>query len=199
VRAGFGLGVLVGALVGGGGVYLATERPWGSSQTSIEPDAGVAEVSKKKKKKRRGKKRRGKRRAGSGAAMADDIPVLTEAEQKLVWKGAKVAIPEKSVDFGSAEGGGRSLSATEINSAIKSGSQSVIDCIDEARGSAVLKSAVTFKLLVDGHGTVTKSRVRAPVYLFDHGFLKCARSAVRSVQFPATGAFTVVTAPYDLY
>lgn len=196
MRAGFGLGILVGALLGGGGVYLAIERPWGGGPEVAAPDAGVEQANVKKK-KRQGKKRHGRRRAGEPAG--EDIPELTDEQRRLVWKGAKVAVPSRKVDYGSGEPEGRTLSPAEINSVIKSGSRSVIDCIEQARGNALLKSAVTLELLVDEHGSVTKSRVRAPVYLFENGFERCARAAARELQFPATGAYTVVTAPYELY
>lgn len=198
MRAGFGLGVLVGALLGGGGVYLAIEQPWGSGTSEVGPDAGVKQAdSGKKKKKHRGKRRHGRRRAGETAGA--EIPELTDAQRKLVWRGEKVALPDRQVDYGSAGGEVRSLSPAEINRVIKSRSQPVVDCIDRARGEALLRTAVTFELLVDGGGNVTKSRVRAPVYLFENGFGDCARSAARKLRFPATGGYTVVTAPYDLY
>jgi len=173
------------------------ERPWASGPTAAQPDAGVEQANKGKKKKRRGKKRHGRRPAG--APEGDDIPELTDEQRKLVWKGEKVAMPDRQVDYGSGAAEARSLSASEINDVIKSRSQPVIECIEEARGNALLKTAVTFELLVDGSGTVTKSRVRAPVYLFENGFAKCARSAARQLRFPSTGGYTVVTAPYDLY
>jgi hypothetical protein len=54
-------------------------------------------------------------------------------------------------------------------------------------------------MLVTGEGRVTKVRMRAPQYLFAHGFQACARGAAKSLRFPSTGAPTVVTAPFDLF
>ncbi|HWN69571.1 MAG TPA: hypothetical protein VNM90_18140, partial [Haliangium sp.] len=58
---------------------------------------------------------------------------------------------------------------------------------------------ITAEMLVNGQGQVSKMRVRAPAYLFAHGFYACARRATLGLRFPATGAPTVVTAPYDLH
>lgn len=187
-------GMLVGLVLGGGGVYLGLERPWAGGEAATEAeeaDAGAPAVTKKPAKRKR---KKGKRRA-----VADDGEVvLTEAQTKLTWKGDAVALPERAVDMGSA-GEGRALSGSEINDVIKRRSGAVIDCISEAAGNAPLKSAVTLKLLVDGGGAVTKIRVRAPAYLFEHGFYPCARAAASRMTFPATGGFTVVTAPFDIY
>lgn len=185
--------MLVGLLVGGGGTYLALEKPWVSQEEAVEapPDAGPDEPSKGKKKKKR-RKRRAK------APTGDEIPVLTDADRKLISKGDRVELPTKSVDM-AGEGGGRALSGGEINDTIRSRSKPMIRCINDATGNAPLKAQVTLKLLVGPDGRVQKSRVRAPAYLFDHGFYDCARGAARELVFPATGAHTVVTAPFDIY
>ncbi len=190
---GFLPGMLVGLLVGGGGVYLGMTRPWSTGGDRVAAaDAGPSEA---KNKRKRSKKRHKRRRPRS------DEPgeiVLTDADQKLRWRGRALELPKRDVDFAGGDSG-RTLSASEINSVIKNRSQPVVDCIKEARGEAPLKTAVTLELLVDGNGKVEKSRVRAPAYLFDHGFGECVGRAARQLRFPATGAPTIVTAPYDLY
>jgi len=40
--------------------------------------------------------------------------------------------------------------------------------------------------------------MRAPQYLFDQGAYGCVRSAAMAMRFPATGDYTVVTAPFTL-
>ena len=193
---GFFLGLLVGSLLGGGGVYLAIERPWAPEETAAAAlDAG-AEQEREGKRGKRAKNRRKRRNEGPAD---DQTTELSEAQRRLVWRGDKVALPSREVDYASGEAEARSLSSGEINQVIKSKSQPVIDCIEEARGNALLKSAVTFELLVDGSGNVARSRVRAPAYLFERGFARCAKDAVRKLRFPATGGHTIVTAPYDLY
>jgi hypothetical protein len=74
----------------------------------------------------------------------------------------------------------------------------MIDCIAEARGEAELDARIQVEMLVNGDGQATKMRVRAPAYLFAHGFHACARKAMLGLRFPATGGHTVVSAPYDL-
>ena len=74
----------------------------------------------------------------------------------------------------------------------------MIGCITGAVGAAPLTGRVTVSMLVGGDGAVGKVRVQAPRYLHEHGLLACARKAARALPFPATGAPTVVTVPYDL-
>lgn len=159
------------------------------------------------------RKRSGRRRKRSGDAagviagdgdgavsmeVSGDMPELGAADRKLIWKGDAVALPARSVDFGGV-GESRSLGPQEINQAIKSQSSAVLSCITVARGNAPLDAQITVKMLVDGGGAVTAVRMRAPAYLFEHGFYTCARKAATAMRFPATGAPTVVEAPYDLY
>ena len=59
-------------------------------------------------------------------------------------------------------------------------------------------ATITVKLLVDGNGRVTRSRLQAPRYLFEHGLLGCAQRALGRMKFPATGAPTLVTLPVNL-
>lgn len=193
---GFVPGLILGALLGAGGVYSLYEKPWQGQAAPATADAGaeVAAAEPSSSKKKKGK--RGKRRA-QAAPEGDDIPELTSADRKLVWKGPAVSLPPRDIDFaGGAEA--RPLDAGEINSVIKGQGQGVIDCIVKARGNAPLEAKITLQLLVDGNGDVKKARMRAPQYLYDHGFETCAARAGRAMSFPATGAYTVVTAPFTL-
>lgn len=93
---------------------------------------------------------------------------------------------------------GRPLDDGEIQSGIASGSAPMIDCIKDATAGAELSAEVTVQMLVSADGKVGKMRVRAPAWMHAHGLLACARRAGRSFPFPATGAPTVVTAPFHL-
>lgn len=185
----------VGVLAGGGGVYLALEKPWRSGQgAETTPDAGPPVAAKKPPRKPK-RWRRGKR--PTRYRINDDKPIeLSDAQKALVWRGS-VRPPAQSADFAS-EGGGRTLSGSEINQVIGSQSGAIIDCIKKARGSAALSATITVKMLVTGQGSVSQVALHAPRYLFEHGFGGCARAAARSMRFAAAGKQTVVTAPYTV-
>jgi len=183
-------------------MYLVLERPWvrpASAPAQVaatpRPDAGPAP--------KKPRKRRGARGPGGGAAAGTEVEidpaiVLTDADRRLEWRGDAVELPKQTVDMGGGAEG-RALEQGEINQAIQGGSQPMLDCIVRATGQAPLTGAVTLKLLVDPQGRVTKTRVQAPAYLFAHDLLPCARRAAQSLGFPGTGAYTVVTAPFELY
>ena len=194
------MGLILGALLGGGGTYLALERPWAGEPVAAAADAGpeVVDSGKGKKGKRRKKGRKRKPSDVEIALTGDDIPDLSAADRKLMWKGDAVSLPGQSVDMGSDDGG-RPLNGSEIRSTIDSQSGGILGCITTSRGNAPLKATIKAKMLVDGGGQVKKSRFQAPRYLFDHGFYGCARKAASGLRFPATGGFTVVEVPYDLF
>lgn len=195
------MGLILGALLGSGGTYLALEQPWAGDAVASGADAGplVAEGTGKGKKRKKRKKRR-KRKPGDVQieVAGDDIPELSAADRKLKWKGDAISLPKRSVDMGSDDGG-RPLSGSEINATIRSQQDRILACITKARGNAQLKAKITVKMLVNGSGRVQKSRFRAPGYLFDHGFYGCARKAASAMSFPTTGGHTVVEVPFDLY
>jgi hypothetical protein len=93
----------------------------------------------------------------------------------------------------------RPLDAGEIARTFERGRAPLLDCIVRAAGEAPLQGAITLEMLVDGAGRVVKSRVQAPAYLFAHGLLPCVKRAAAQLGFPATGAHTVVTQPFELY
>lgn len=193
----FLVGFVIGVITGGGGVYLALEKPWDREDDVVaEVDAGATVAATRRK--RRGKRPQRKGRGSVEIPIEGDIPVLSPADRKLVWKGEAVTPPQQNVDFGAAQEG-RPLTAAEINSTIREQSGGILDCITRSRGNAQLEASITAKLLVGPRGAVDKIRIRAPRYLFDHGFNPCARKALRGLRFPATGASTVVDAPFELY
>ncbi|MBK9031600.1 MAG: hypothetical protein IPL61_09745 [Myxococcales bacterium] len=197
----FWVGLAIGAALGASAMYLGLKRPWRGAPApppvaAIAPppvDAGVAPT---------GKKKRGKRVAttssagGAAEREVDDDVVLTDADRKVEWRGDAVAAPPRLIDMEAADA--RALDDDEIAAGIAGGSRAVVDCIKDAAGPAPLSGEVTLKMLVGGDGRVTKARVRAAVYLHEHGLTACARRAARGFSFAATGAPTVVTAPFYL-
>jgi len=184
-------------------MYLVLRPPWGHRVTrtaSDEPAVVVigndAGVGKPKPKHRR-------TRAAGAVAQGDQEPeevappVLTAADRALEWRGDEVALPAQRIDMA---GGGeaRSLDADEITAAIASGGGGVKDCVVQGATGTDLRATITVKLLVDGRGQVTRSRVHAPHYLFERGLLGCAQRAASRIRFPAAGAATVVTVPVHL-
>lgn len=192
----------LGLVVGGAGTYAAIEKPWqdqGETVATAELDAGTeAEDSGKERKKRRKRGKRGQ--GGDGPAELQEIDeriTLTAADRSMVWRGPKIVLPEKNMDFSSG-GGGRNLNQGEISQAVNGGQKRLMSCIAEARGQAELAAKITLKILVEGNGNASKVRVQAPSYLMKHGLYPCATSAARAMNFPGTGAATIVTVPLDL-
>ncbi|MBZ0232557.1 MAG: hypothetical protein K8M05_09535 [Deltaproteobacteria bacterium] len=201
----FWLGLAIGLALGAVGMYLALEPPWAGGGEESGPSVAAADTADAgvpaKKKGRR--KARGGGRGGGTAGDAepfevDEQIVLTDADRRLEWKGDAVALPPRTVDMAGGDDGGRPLDDGEIQGGIARGSGPVIGCIKDATAGAAIAAEVTLQMLVGADGRVTKVRVRAPAWLHDHGLLACARRAARAMSFPATGAPTIVTAPYHL-
>jgi hypothetical protein len=201
-------GLILGAMIGGAGVYAGLERPWDgwlAKDVAVASDAGVETAAREEPGSKR-KRRRGRRSVPEAGTAVDgelgdvveEIPTLTEADRALVWKGDVVSLPPRQIDM-TSDSEARVLDSGEINTVIRAQSEPMVACITEARGNAELDARITVEMLVTGQGQVTKTRVRAPAYLFAHGFHACARRAAQGLRFPATGAPTVVTAPYDLH
>jgi hypothetical protein len=202
----FWLGLAIGAAVGSAAMYLGMERPWSrptpvTVAAPVAADAGVAPAPGKRR--RRGGGPRGG--AGGAAAGGDEAGdsmepavVLTDADRRLEWRGDDVALPRQQVDM-AARDDARALDSREIQATIARDGQAILDCVVRATGQASLEATVTVKMLVDGSGRAVKSRIQAPAYLFGNGLLPCARRAIQGLGFPATGAPTVVTQPFDLF
>ncbi len=186
-------------------MYLVLRPPWAHRVTTVPPtgpavvvignDAGVVKPKKPRKRSRP---------AGTQGAPqpGDDTeepepPPLTAAERALEWRGDDVALPAQTIDMA---GGGeaRKLDDGEINATIESQAGGVKDCVVQAATGTDLRATITVKLLVDGRGRVTRSRVQAPRYLFEHSLLGCTQRAVGRLHFPATGGPTIVTLPVNL-
>jgi hypothetical protein len=194
------VGLVIGLAVGAGATYLALRPPWGtaaspaSDATAIaeQPtDAGVAKPATKPRKRRT-------RTIDQPAETEETGPIeLSAADRALEWRGDRVALPPQQVDLG-AGGDARSLESGEIDATISNQTGSVRECVVTAATATDLRVTITIELLVDGGGRVTKSRLRAPRYLFGKGLLGCAQRALARLRFPATGAPTLVTFPVHL-
>jgi hypothetical protein len=200
----FWLGVAIGLVLGVTGTYLGLERPWRGDAAAVEvaseapTESRDAGVPTKKKPRRRGGGARAGGTAGDGEPYELEPEIeLTAADRALEWRGDAVALPPARIDM-TGGGDGRALDDGEIQGGIAGGSRAMIGCIQDAVGGAPLSAEVTVNMLVGGDGRVQKLRVRAPAYLHARGLLACARKAARSFPFPATGAPTVVTAPFHL-
>jgi hypothetical protein len=190
-------------------MYLGLRPPWRGGPTTVAtatPDAADSVGSGSAKKKKKGK---GRRTAGGGTdpGQGDDGGdygeeteppiVLTAADRKLEWRGDEVGLPPKVFDMDDGKEA-RSLDDGEISSTISRRGGGVIDCIVRGATNTDLVATVTLKLAVGGDGKVNKVKVQAPHFLFEQGLLACARRAAAKFDFPATGAATLVTAPFEL-
>lgn len=162
------------------------------------PDAGALTAGPKGKKKRKKRRAGG---AGGGEEWVEETEapavVVSAADREMVWRGAAIKAPTRSVDMGS-DGEQRPLSSDEIDATMNESSGGVLDCIRQGLAGAELSGQVALEMLVDPRGAVVKVRVGAPKWLMDHGFSDCAGSAARRIRFPATGAHTVVDAPFHI-
>lgn len=198
-------------------MYLALRPPWGghaapaTTVASAPGDAGVA------KPKRSRPHHHGRRRyaGGGGQGMtggdSDDqawanqgdtvedtgpAPVqLTAADRALEWRGDDVSPPPRKLDMSSDA---RPLEDGEIQQTISSQSGPAQDCVVQAATNAPLQATITVKMVVDAQGHVTREKLQAPHYLFEHGLLGCIRPALAHMHFPATGMPTLVTMPIHL-
>lgn len=184
--------------MGAGGAYLALEQPWAGGEqvaaVDVATDAGAGEPASGKRSKR--KRRKSKTAGGGDSDFGEPIPELSAADRQLIWRGDRVALPARDLDFAAGDSG-RALEPGEIDAGIRSNSDEVVACIEEARGAAPLTATIEAELLVDG-GRATSIRLRAPRYLFDRGFSACARRAIKGMRFANTGAPTVVSVPFEL-
>ena len=192
-------------------MYLALRPPWGGGATpapsaevvsTVPGDAGAS--STKPAKKRVKKRTPGSTTVAGGPEeefeeTEPELPPLTDAQRRLEWRGDDVTLPATRIDMG-AGGDARPLEDHEINNTINDqlGSVGLRDCVVQGATGTDLRATITVKLVVDGSGKVTKSKLHAPRYLFDKGLLTCAQRALKSMKFPATGAATLVTLPVSL-
>jgi hypothetical protein len=194
----FWTGLAVGALAGALATWLVMARPWRSEQKAAvaAPVDAAPEPVTGKKKPRRG--RRGGPGDGAGGDVDAPAPVLSASDRERVWRGGALSLPSRSIDMGQ-DSSARPLDTGEIDDVMRRSSQPIMSCIETALAGAELAGgSVELEMLVSGAGAVQKVRVGAPRWLMEHGFADCASSAARRIRFPATGAPTIVNAPYHV-
>ncbi len=177
-----------------------------------EAPTGDAGVGKPKKKKGRG----GRRPTGGGQNFAGGededwassggggeetepprLVQLSAADRAMEWRGDDTAPPKQSLDM-SSNAEARSLDNGEISSVVSSQSGPVQACFVRAAANTDLSGSMTIKMVVEGNGRVSRSRVQAPRYMFSQGVLACVQGAAKGMKFPATGMATLVTFPVNL-
>lgn len=201
-------------------MYLALRPPWAGRGTATIDAGAIAQqvVTDGGVGKKVGKKRVVRRRpAGpSGAVVAGDDPSwtaggddgagdelpprvvpLSAAERALEWRGDDTTKPAQKLDMAGG-GDARPLDDGEIQAVIASQSAATQKCIVDAATNTDLRGKITVRMIVDGNGRVTRSKLEAPRYLFERGLLGCVQRAVKAMKFPATGMATLVTMPINL-
>jgi hypothetical protein len=209
------VGLVIGLIVGAAAMYLVLRPPWASKATAPSDAGVVAEAPSdggvvKKKKKRRPGAGGGGHQPGPGGEDEDWVSSgggeetepprlvqLSAADRALEWRGEDTSPPKQTIDMNSG-GESRALDNGEIQSTIASQSGGVQSCVVKAAGNTDLSGTITVKMVVEGTGRVSRSRVQAPRYMFSQGLLACVQGALRGWKFPATGAPTLVTLPVNL-
>jgi len=138
--------------------------------------------------------------ANQGDTVEDTGPPpvqLSAADRAMEWRGDDVSPPPRKVDMNSDA---RPLEQGEIQSTISSQSGPAQQCVVQAASAvnAAMQATISVKMVVDAQGHVTRSKLQAPHYLFDHGLLNCIKGALGHMKFPATGMPTLVTMPINL-
>jgi hypothetical protein len=204
-------------------MYLALRPPWGAHATAPADAGQVAVVPADAKPAGKLRKPRPHHHAstpsnngssGSGPTVAggnddqawanqgdsDDtvagppLVQLSAADRALEWRGDDVSPPPHKIDMSSDA---RALSDDEIRNTISSQSGAAQQCVMTAATNTDLKGTITVKMVVDEHGRVTREKLQAPHYLFEHGLTGCMRGALGGMHFPATGMPTLVTLPIN--
>lgn len=197
-------------------MYLALRPPWADEATAASErdevaeapgDAGVGKAKKKKRGRRKSARGGGYQPGGddedwanSGGGEETEPPRLVQlsaSDRQLEWRGDDTSPKKQQLDM-SSDAEARSLDNGEIRSVIGSQSGGVQRCVVDAAANTDLSGTITVKMVVEGTGRVSRSRVQAPRYLHAQGVLSCVQRSLRAMKFPATGAPTLVTLPVTL-
>jgi len=201
-------------------MYLALRPPWAGRAQAPGDAATVAQAPSDGGVKKPGKKRGGGRRrppsSGGGGVVSGDDPswtggddsgggeelppklvALTAADRALEWRGDDTTKPAQKLDMANGAES-RALDDGEIQSTINGQSGAAQSCIVQAAANTDLHGTLTVRMIVDGGGRVTRSKLQAPHYMFEHGVLACVQRAVKAMKFPAVGGSTLVTMPINL-
>ncbi len=187
---GLAIGLMLGATLG----WMATARPW---RRAPAPIAAPADAGAEADTPRKGKPGRRKHRRDDDGGDDAPAPVVPASGRAMTWRGPAISLPERDLDLGSDDSS-RPLGDGEIDEVLQRSSDSVLDCIREGLAGASLEGDVVLQMLVTGDGKVSQVRVGAPRWLVDHGLADCVSAAARRMRFPATGAATIVDAPYHI-
>ncbi len=187
---GLAIGLVLGATLG----WTVTARPWRRSRVPVAAPVDAGAVPGEPRKSKSGKRKL--RRDGEGGDDAP-APVVPASGRAMTWRGPTISLPDRAIDLGSDDSS-RPLDDGEIDSVLQKSSDSMLDCIREALAGASLEGDVKLQMLVTGDGRVSQVRVGAPRWLVEHGLAECASVAARGMRFPATGAPTIVDAPFHI-
>lgn len=213
------MGLVIGLIVGAGGMYLVLRAPWAAHGTppaasdqvaEARSDAGVAGKPKKKKRARRpgalagnqpgpgGEDEDWANSGGGDETEPQKLVQLTAADRQLEWRGDDTTPPKQSLDMNNGAES-RSLENSEISNVLSSQSGPTQTCVIEAATNTDLSGTITVKMVVEGTGKVSRSRVQAPRYLHNQGVLSCIQRSLRNMKFPTTGSPTLVTLPVNFH
>ena len=122
---------------------------------------------------------------------------LSAADRAMEWRGDDVSPPARKLDMSSDA---RPLNDGEIREVIASQSSAAQQCVVQAASqvNASMQATITVKMVVDAQGHVSRTKLQAPHYLFEHGLMSCIKPAIARIKFPATGMPTLVTMPINL-
>jgi hypothetical protein len=139
------------------------------------------------------------RRARRDSPAAPELH-LKPGDEKMIAEGDALGRPEKLDLSGSvAEPDARELSEEDLEGVFHGASPRIEKCITDALGDAPLETGrVEVGFRVEKSGSVSRVRVTAPALLQHQGLTRCIRGAVASLIFPASGAASVVTYPFEL-
>src|SRR5207247_1676780 len=136
-------------------------------------DAGVGKPGKKKRPVRRprpggggggGNVTSGDESGWGGGDTIEEAPEpqlipLTPADRALEWRGDDTSRPPQKIDMGNGVES-RSLDDGEIRSTISGQSGAAQQCVVHAATNTNLSGTITVRMIVDGKGHVTKSKVQ---------------------------------------
>jgi hypothetical protein len=190
-------------------MYLVLRPPW-APRTHAPPadsppvvlvpgDAGVPHPKKRRRPHPGAGQPAGPATVSADGESEDPLPPsLTAADHALEWRGDDVSLPPQHLDLAAGGAQPRALDDGEINQTVTGQAGGVRDCVVQGATGTDLSATITVRLLVDGRGRVTRSRIQAPHYLFEHGLVGCTQRALGRMHFPATGGATIVTLPVNL-
>ena len=197
-------------------MYLALRPPWAGQGTA--PSNGSAVVAEAPgdagvpKKKKKGARRPGGGRipgpggededwASSGGGDETEPPKLVQlsaSDRAMEWRGDDTTPPKQKLDMGNGAES-RALDNGEVQDGLSSISGGVQNCVMTAATNTDLSGTITVKMVVEGTGKVSRSRVQAPHYMFGQGLLACVKGQLGRWSFPATGMPTLVTLPVTFH